>query len=252
MGLLGQKIWATATLVLIGLMSSAQDQPKLTETISLYNNEPAWKKVYGIKNRFLTLVDQVTEYQTPDAVNAADGKEQYTKNVAFKGNTITEISDEHKPSYRLKTIYVLGKNNKLISQEIFDDNLDGKGWQFNEKFLYSYEVDNEGNYYNEVRKSTDPRPGSEEPRPRKVNAFYNTKKQLVKYIELGYTYEFSYNEKGDIVLERSYGDGQDSKSETAYRYVYDAKGNWIKRETFRTNAYKDHLLEEVVKRKITY
>lgn len=252
MRLLGLKFYATATLVLIGLMSSAQDLPKLAETNSLYNNEPAWRKVYGIKDRFLTLVDQVTEYQTPDAVNAANGKERYAINVAFKGNTITEISDEHKPEYRLKTIYALGNNNKLISQEIFDDNLDGEGWQFNEKFLYSYEVDSKGNYYNEVIKSTDPRPGSEEPRPRKVKAFYNTKKQLVKYTEVGYTYEFSYNEQGDIVLERSYGDGQESKSETEYRYVYDTKGNWIKRETFRTNAYKDHLLEEVVNRKITY
>lgn len=252
MKLVRQKFYIAFSLVLTSLYNHAQQRPALSETNFLYSNETVWMKLYGIKTPFRKLQDKVTEYQSPNAVNAPDGKEIYTISVTSDANTITEISDKYKPNYKLRNVYTYGKNKKIKSKEIFDDNLDGKGWQFNEKFLYHYEVDKTGNYFNEVMTSTDPRPGADPPTPRKVKAYYNSKKRLVKYIEADYTYEYNYNDKGDITLEKTHGNAKDSEGETEYKYVYDAKGNWIKRETFRTNAFKDHLLEEVVNRKIEY
>lgn len=246
------KIYLAFFLVLNSLYANGQQQPALSETNFFYNNETVWKKLYGVKNPFRKLQDQVTEYQSPNAVNAAEGKQVYSINVSATSTTIIEISDKHKPDFRIKATYTFGKDNKIKTKEVYDDNLDGKGWQFNEKFLYCYEVDKAGNYFNEVIASTDPRLGSDPPAPRKVKAYYNNKKQLVKYTEVGYTYEFTYNDQGDIVREINYSAAKNSKGETVYKYVYDAKGNWIKRETVRSNAYKDKVLEEVVNRKIEY
>jgi len=251
MKLARQKFYITFSLVLASLYNHAQQQPALTETSFLYSNEPAWSKLYGVKTPFRRLQDQVTEYQTPAAVNAPDKKQVYTISVTNHAKTITEISDQNKPNYRLKVVYTYGNKNIIKSKVIYDDNLDGKGWQFNEKFLYSYQIDKNGNYYNEVMQSTDPRPGADAAAPRKVKAFYNHKKQLVKYTEVGYTYQFSYNDKGDVIREH-YSEAEKSHGETIYKYIYDAKGNWIKRETFRTNSFKDNLLEQVVNRKIDY
>jgi|GEM_PF-1307616 len=229
-----------------------QHQPSLSETNFFYSNEPIWKKLYGVNNSFRKLQDQVTEYQSTEAVNAPDKKEVYTISVSIESKKIIEISDKHKPDYRIRSVYTYGNDHKIKSKEIYDDNLDGKGWQFNEKFLYSYDVDKKGNYYNEVIASTDPRLGADPAAPRKVKAFYNSKRQLVKYTEVGYTYEFSYNDKGDLIQEVDYSDAKSTRGETVYKYVYDAKGNWMQRETYRTNSYKDNVLEEVVNRKIDY
>lgn len=243
--------------MLISLSASAQ-QPvaagKGKEINYLLYNRPVWHELYQLNKAVKSIQETVTDFQSVAAVTASDKTHTYIISIAFdaKKKTITEISDENKPSFRIRKVYLYDNNNKIKRLIISDDNIDGKGWQLNEEKIYSYSKDKNGNFYDEVIQSTDPRPGSAAPAPRKVKALYNDKNQLVKCVEGIVTFEYSYNEHGDISLQKVDGGDVDSRGQFAYKYAYDAQGNWIRKETYETTAYKDNLLLERSVRKIVY
>lgn len=243
--------------MLINFSTSAQ-QPvtanKGKETTYLLYNTPVWHELYQLNRPVKSIEETVTDFQSVAAVTAAGKKHTYTVSIAFdpKKKMITEISDENKPSFRIRKVYLYDSNNKIRRLTISDDNIDGKGWQLNEEKIYSYSKDKNGNFYDEVIQSTDPRPGSAAPAPRKVKALYNDKNQLIKCVEGSVTIEYSYNEHGDISLQKIDGGDIDTRGQFVYKYVYDAFGNWNKKETYETTAYKNNLLQERSVRKITY
>lgn len=220
----------------------------------LYNGT-ALEELYQIKGSVKSVQITITEFQSVTAVNSPDKKQVYAIHVTVDGKlkTITEISDKHKPSFRIRTVYTYGDNNKITTKKVYDDNLDGKGWQFNEEFLYSYEKDKYGHYCKELVKSVDPRSDTEVPTVRHVKARYNRNNQLISYSDVGYTYQYQYNEQGDITSEKTDGGTEDTRGERAYKYTYDSKGNWIRRETYRTLSFIPNLvLDQISTRTIIY
>jgi hypothetical protein len=220
----------------------------------LYNGS-VMEELYQIKGSVKSVQTTVTEFQSVAAVNSVNKKQTYTIHVTVDGElkAITEISDKHKPSFRIRTVYTYGDNNKITTKKVYDDNLDGKGWQFNEEFLYSYEKDKFGHYCKELVKSVDPRFDTAAPTVRHVKARYNENNQLISYSEVGYTYKYQYNEQGDITLEKTDGGTEDTRGERVYKYTYDSKGNWIRRETYRTFPFMPNLvLEQISTRIIIY
>ncbi|MCL2650249.1 MAG: hypothetical protein FWD60_04375 [Candidatus Azobacteroides sp.] len=58
-----------------------------------------------------------------------------------------------------------------------------------------------------------------------------------------------YNENGDIIMEKSYGNADNGVIDYTYQYKYDKKGNWIEKIVFETEA---KIVSSIIEREIEY
>jgi YD repeat-containing protein len=217
--------------------------------------EPILKELFEIKGNVRSVKSTVTEFQTPNAVIAKDGKEVYTitLNVDPTERTITEISTKEKNSgYMIKNVYAYDQKYKPKTMKYYEDEMKGKGWEFKDEKIYTYARNQKNEYINRQTDYTEPRPGVDQQiKVPELAAYYDQNGNLVAEDNNTGKTLYSYNKQQDLI-EMKVDFGKDARGIFVYKYQYDSKGNWIKKEEYDSNDVKNNVLMSITSRTIVY